>query len=327
MNSRRYPVLVVIVLVIGALILADRSSSNSVARDAVAGGALMPIASPPGAVSSAFFCAGGAATAGAVFDSTIVVANPGSTAASVVVTSYPAALASDADGTAAVATLAPVSKQVSVGARARAEVSLASLQTSPFAAAVVETNDADIAVERRVTSPSGGASSSPCASAPSDTWYFPTGTTTRDARELLAVFNPFPVDAVVDITFQTSDGFRKPGELQSLPVRGGQVRVLDISALAPRIEQLAATVSSPSGRVIVDRLQSFDGTDAHHPAGVAATVGAPAPASVWTFGEGEVSDGLNEVFTVMNPSGAPVQSQLEVSLDAPDTNGVVDPIP
>jgi hypothetical protein len=110
-------------------------------------------------------------------------------------------------------------------------------------------------------------------------------------------------------------------------VPGRQVRVLDISALAPRIEQLAATVTAPSGRVIVDRLQSFDGSDANHPAGVAATLGAPAPASVWTFGEGEVADGLNEVFTVMNPSSAPVQSQLEVSLDAPDTNGVVDPIP
>lgn len=327
MTTRRLPVLVVIVLAIGALILADRSSSNSVATDSVASDALMPVASPPGAVSSAFFCAGGAATAGAVFDSTIVIANPGESAVNVLVTSYPGALAGDVDGAAAVAKLKPVTKQISVGARARAEVALSSLQSSPFAAAVVETNDADLAVERRVTGPSGDASSSPCASAPSDKWYFPTGTTTRDARELLAVFNPFPVDAVVDITFQTSDGFRNPGELQGLPVQGGQLRVLDVSAVAPRIEQLAATVSSVAGRVIVDRLQSFDGSDPNHPAGIAATVGAPAAASVWTFGEGEVGDGLNEVFTVMNPTDVPANSQLEVMLDAPDTNGAVDPIP
>ena len=193
---------------------------------------------------------------------------------------------------------------------------------------MVETNDPDIAVERRVTSASGAAtSSSPCASAPSDTWYLPTGTTTRDARELLAVFNPFPVDAVVDVTFQTSDGFRTPGELQSLPVPGGQLRVLDISALVPRIEQLAATVFSRSGRVIVDRLQSFDGTDPNHPAGLAATLGAPGPAKVWTFAEGQVGDGLNEVFTVMNPSGETATAQLEVTLDDPATNGAVDPIP
>jgi hypothetical protein len=103
--------------------------------------------------------------------------------------------------------------------------------------------------------------------------------------------------------------------------------VLDISTLVPRIEQLSATVISRSGRVIVDRLQSFDGSDANHPSGLAATLGAPAPAKVWTFGEGDVADGLNEVFTVMNPSGETANAQLEVTLDDPATNGTVDPIP
>jgi hypothetical protein len=103
--------------------------------------------------------------------------------------------------------------------------------------------------------------------------------------------------------------------------------VLDISALAPRIEQLAATVFSASGRVIVDRLQSFDGSDPNHPSGVAATLGAPGPAKVWTFAEGQVGDGLNEVFTLMNPSSGTATAQLEVALDDPATNGAVDPIP
>ncbi|MEY2420471.1 MAG: hypothetical protein QOI95_538 [Acidimicrobiaceae bacterium] len=328
MKARRLPTLVVIVLAIVGLVLADRSSTTPGSSDSVATDALMPVASPPGAVSSAFFCAGGAATTGAVFDSTVLVANPGASPAEVLLTSFPAALAGDVDGAAAVAKLKPIAKNIIIAPRSRAEIHLADLQVSPFAAAVVETNDPDIAVERRVTSSSGGAtSSSPCASAPSDTWYIPTGTTTRDARELLAVFNPFPVDAVVNVTFQTSDGFRNPGELQSLPVPGGQLRVLDISALAPRIEQLAASVFSASGRVIVDRLQSFDGSDPIHPAGLAATLGAPGPANVWTFAEGEVGEGLNEVFTVMNPSDATAKAQLEVSLDDPGTNGAVDPIP
>jgi hypothetical protein len=241
---------------------------------------------------------------------------------------YPAALPSDAAGTAAVAALKPLTKQIAVGARARAEIRVLDLVKAPFAAAVVETNDPDIAVERRVYGADGvSLSSSPCASAPSDTWYFPTGTTTRDAQEVLAVFNPFPVDAVIDVTFQTSDGFRNPAELQSLPVPGGHLRVLDISTLVPRIEQLAATVVSLSGRVIVDRLQSFDGSDANHPAGLAATLGAPGPAKVWTFAEGDVADGLNEVYTLMNPSGGTANAQLEVTLDDPATNGTVDPIP
>ena len=193
MTARRLPALAVIVLAIAALVLTDRSSTTPVASDSVARDALMPVASRPDAVSSAFFCAGGAAKAGAAFDSTVVVANPGASAANVLVTAYPSALPSDADGTAAVAQLKPIAKEVAIGPHARAEVHLADLQSSPFAAAVVETNDPDIAVERRVASADGAeTSSSACASAPSDTWYFPTGTTTRDARELLAVFNPFP---------------------------------------------------------------------------------------------------------------------------------------
>src|SRR5947208_7265991 len=163
----------------------------------------MPVASPPGAVSSAFFCAGGAAVPGTAFDATVVIANPGATTVPVLLTSYPAALASDPHA-AAIAALKPVAKQVSVNPRSRAEVHLAALKQSPSAAAVVETNAPDIAVERRVTSADGSMTSTiACSSAPSDTWFFPTGTTTRDARELLAVFNPFPVDAVVDVSFHT----------------------------------------------------------------------------------------------------------------------------
>jgi hypothetical protein len=325
--ARRLPIIAVIVLALAALVIVDANTTHSSPEDTVAAKALMPMASPPDAVSSAFFCAGGAATSGAAFDSTIVIANPGPSAAPVLVTSYPTALPSDATGVAAVAALKPVTKQVSVGAHGRAEVHLADLQVSPFAAAVVETNDPDIAVEHRVTGTGGASSSSsPCASSPSDRWYFPTGTTTRDARELLAVFNPFAVDAVVDVAFQTSDGFRQPNDLQALPIPGGQVRILDISASVPRIEQLAATIVARAGRVIVDRLQAFDGSDANHPAGLAATLGAPTPAPVWTFGEGEVADGLNEVFTLLNPSDHPADAQMEIALDDPSTNGVVDPI-
>ncbi|HEV3225622.1 MAG TPA: DUF5719 family protein [Acidimicrobiales bacterium] len=328
MTARRIPILALIVVVIVALVMADRASTTHPPRQTAAAVALLPVASPSGAVSTAFYCAGGGATAGAVFDTTLVIANPGSTTANVEVTTYPAALPGDAAGVAAVTKLHPVTRPVAVGGRTRAEVHLADLQASPFAAALVETSDGDIAVERRVADGDGTiTSTSPCSSTPSDTWYLPTGTTTRDAHEVLALFNPFPVDAVVDITFQTSDGFRNPPELQSLPVPGGQLRLVDVSASAPRIEQLAATVVALSGRVVADRLQQFDGTDPKHPAGFASTAGAPKASSVWTFGEGQVGDGLREVFTIVNPSAQAAAVQLEAVLDDPASNGAVDPIP
>ena len=69
------------------------------------------------------------------------------------------------------------------------------------------------------------------------------------------------------------------------------------------------------------------GRDPNHPAGAAATLGAPQPAPLWTFAHGEVNDGIAETVTVMNPGNDPAQVQVEITLDDPDTNGVVDPIP
>lgn len=326
MTPRRLPIVAVVLLALLALVVADRTRSNDKAVNTEPIASLMPTASPPGAVSSAFFCTG-AATPGAFFNATLVVANPNATPATVLVTSYPGSMSGDAAGAAAAASLSRVSKTVAVAAQARSEIAFSDLQVSPFAALVAETNDPGIAVERRIVSPGGTTTStSPCASASSDRWFVPTGTTTRDAQELLAVFNPFPVDAVLDVTFQTSDGFRNPPELQALPVPGGQLRVLDISKSVPRLEQLSATVSSRSGRVIVERMQRFDGSDANHPAGQAITLGAPAPSQVWVFGDGEITDGFNETYTVVNPSDRTVSTQVQLTLEDPATNGTVDPI-
>jgi hypothetical protein len=239
---------------------------------------------------------------------------------------YPGAAPGDTAGEAAVAALKPVTKPVAVGPRTRVGVRLATVQQSPYAAALVETSDPDVAVEHTIVSKQG-VNTSPCASAPSSNWYLPTGTTTRDAREQLAIFNPFSADAVVDVTYQTNDGFRAPDGEQGLPITAGHLQIVDVTADVPRLEQLAAFVTARSGQVVVDRLQSFDGTDPNHPAGTAATLGAPQPASVWTFAHGSVSDSVRETITLVNPSDDQAQVQLEITLDDPATNGVVDPIP
>jgi hypothetical protein len=325
-KPHRLPVFVVIVLALGGLALAGHNETEQSRADVVANQALMPMTSSAGAVSSSFFCAGGTASPDGAFDSTIIIANPNADEITTTLTVYPAAAPGDANGQAAVATLKPVVKQVTVGPRTRTGVRLASVQQSPFAAALVETNDPGIAVEHTIVTKQG-VNASPCASAPSRTWYMPTGTTTRDAHELLAIFNPFAADAVVDVTYQTNDGFRSPGSEQGLPIMAGHVQIVDVTADVPRLEQLAAFVTARAGQVVVDRLQVFDGTDPNHPPGAAATLGAPQPAAVWSFPHGQASDTVRETFTVVNPGNEPAQAQLEVVLDDPATNGVVDPIP
>jgi hypothetical protein len=171
-----------------------------------------------------------------------------------------------------------------------------------------------------------GSATSPCSSGASSSWYFPVAVTTKDAAASISLFNPFPADAVVDVTFVTSDGFRAPPSLQGLPIPGRQLAVIDLAVDVPLLPQIASTVATRSGQVIADELQSFNGGDASHPAGVAVHAGAPYAAPVWNFPEGGVTDGLTETFTIMNPADQPLDMLLGVLLDNPQTNGQVDPI-
>ena len=330
MTARRLPLLVLIPAVLVALGLATRSHRADLAAPvATRGGsslaALQPTAAPASALSSTFYCAGGSATSGDQFEATVVVANPTSVALSGQVTVYAGALDTDAAGQQAVASLQPAVRPLNVAAHARAEFRLGEAQASPFAAALVEIYGGQVAVERRTYGPRG-LSVSACATAPSSSWYLPSGSTTKDARELLALFNPTPDSAIVDLAFITSDGFRAPPPYQGLVVPPRHVSVIDIAAAVGRHDEVATEVLSRSGRVVVDRLQSFDGSDANHPAGAAVTLAAPQPTTAWTFPEGLVTNGLNEVYTVLNPGDAPAAVELAIALDDPATNGEVDPI-
>ena len=77
--------------------------------------------------------------------------------------------------------------------------------TAEWVSALVEINNGTAAVEHTVSGPLG-ADVAPCSPAGSDHWYFADGSTTVDARELLFLFNPFPEDAIVDLSFSTEDG-------------------------------------------------------------------------------------------------------------------------
>ena len=330
MRARRLPIVVLVPLVVVALALAAGDHGADLAAPITPGGgdplgALIPTAAPGGALASTFYCAGGSA-AGDQFDATVVIANPGLRRARGAGhrlprrarrRTRPASNKSRRSSRSSATWPSPA-----VG---RAELRLGDVQASPFAAALVEVNGGNVAVERRTAGPSG-LSASPCTSTPSSSWYLPSGTTTKDARELLALFNPFPDSATVDLSFITSDGFRAPPPFQGLGVPAGHLVVLDVGTAAGRHEQVSTEVLARSGRLVVDRLQSFDGTDPNHPLGAAVTLAAAQPSTVAMFPEGLVSDGLDETFTILNPGEQAADVQLEIALDDPSTNGVVDPI-
>jgi hypothetical protein len=330
-NRARLPIFILVpVALLALVVLGDRDrerSSDTTTASASAEGAatLMPVAAPAGALTSTFFCPAGTAGPNGEADAFVLIANPGDQPLHATVTVYPGAIDGDQAAMQAVAALAPKATTVDVPARGRITVHLADVQASQYAAALVEVDGGGVAVEHRVTSKLG-SDGGPCASAPSATWYLPSGSDNPGARELLSLFNPFPDDAVVDVEFVTSDGSRIPDRLGNYVVPGGRLVLLDVNKESPLHEQVATSVTSVSGRLVVGRIQSFDGSDAKYPAGIAATLAAPQTALVWMFAEGQVAEGVGEVYTLYNPGEVAAEVDLEISLDDPDVNGTVDPI-
>lgn len=267
----------------------------------------MPIADRADVFASTWYCAAGTATEKGAANLTVVVANAEETKASGSITWYPV----DAK---------PVVTPLSIPATGSVSLNAIDAVTSPVVSAVVDVRGGGIAVEH-VVSGTRGASVAPCASDASPTWYFANGTTERDAEEVLALFNPFPDDAIVDITFATEEGREEPGALSGLPVAAGTTTLVNVHDNARRSAVVATSVVARSGRLIVDRIQSFNGDLERH--GVSLTLGAPELAAAWTFPLGFWTDGLTQHWHVFNPSDREAEVSLEI---IPEEGDPIEPI-
>jgi hypothetical protein len=299
-------VLVVLALLLAAGGLADRAGRD--ARRDPAGAVLGPQVPPATATSSTWFCTGAHARLDGQAVGTVVVANLANSQLAGTVTVVPDR------GT-------PRSVRIRIPAPGRVSVRLADVLTADNASALVEL-DGGAAVAELVTIGPQGDSVTPCASAASDTWYFAEGATTIDATEVLMVFNPFPEDALVDMSFATESGQVVPQALTGLVVEGRGMRAISVGDAVRREAVVSSTVTSRVGRLVVARLQLFDGTGSVPRRGVALTLGAPTTSSQWYFPEGYVGEGVTERIQVYNPTARESRIEIEVLLD----QGEADPV-
>ncbi|MGI9119156.1 MAG: DUF5719 family protein [Acidimicrobiales bacterium] len=304
MTSRRVPVVVILMAALVGLSLVD-VGDRPPPRFGTAAGFVMPVADPASSLSSTWFCAASGDGADGA-DLTVVLANQGDQARAGTVTWVPA------QGE-------PVVRPIQVGPRQGMSMGAADAVGAGAVSAVVELDGGDVGIEHAIGSGPGRALA-PCASAASDRWYLADGATTRDASQVLALFNPFPDDAIVDITFSTDQGRDEPEGLQGLPVRAGSTTRVDLGEFVRRRAVTATSVVARSGRLVVDRLQRFDGSDVR--AGTSLSLAAPAPGEVWTFPDGRYQEGLTERWHVYNPGEEDAVVIIEV---VPDSGEV--PIP
>ncbi len=262
---------------------------------------LAPLATSTEAGSSTWFCAGGTATPGGAADQAVVFSNPGEEPATGTVSVFP-------EG--GEATVVPIA----IAARTREALVLSTVVDAPHAAAIVELDRGGVVVEHEIRGP-GGWDSARCSSQSSPTWYFAWGRTVAPATFELALFNPYPGDAVVDITFDTEDGFASPPALEGFLVPARRLVVVDVTNAVTVRERVATMVVARTGRVVADRVQTMTGTDGTVVLDVSP--GATGPALVWRFADGRADAQTVERFAFLNPGEE--TAEIELSLNRPSS--------
>jgi len=298
-RTRRVPALAVLAAILVAGGVADRRAGPDATLSADAISSQVPVAAPASARSSAWYCPG-APVSGALGEGSVVVANAGGRRLTGTVTVFPDRGESRRTS-------------IAVGPSSRTSVRLADVVLSPFASALIELDGGEAVAEAVVTGTMGD-SVSPCASSPSDSWYFAEGVTTRDASEIVLALNPFPDDAVVDVVFSTEEGIVSPQALTGLLVRGQALTSINVGDFVQRRESVSISLVARTGRLVVGRVQTFDGSIGRK--GISVALGAAALGPVWYFPEGMVGDGQSERFHVYNPGRTEAQVEMSLALES-----------
>jgi hypothetical protein len=306
---------VLALLVVGGLI--DRASAPGTSAAATA--PPVPVAAPAAALASSWFCGGATDLAAGAVPADIVVVNAGPTEISGTATLIPS---QGSDVT--VALKVPPESQVGLQEAVSGG--------SPWIAAVVDLYGGNASVEQQVIAPSGHTSA-PCATSGSPTWYFASGATLVNEATTISLLNPYPGDAIVDLSVTTDQGVEQPADFQGMVVGAGQLLVVDLGSHLRRRQFIATTVAARVGRVVAWKTQVVSppapgapllgtpagqapGADPAAPVpGVSVTLGTPSPATRWWWPAGTAGDGVNEQYVIYNPGSATAQVELAITLE------------
>jgi hypothetical protein len=331
----RLPVIIGLVAVIMLFALVDRQRGTR-AAPATALVQAMPVAAPTTALSSSWFCAGAFGRPTGVADGQLVVAN--STTRPV---SGTATLVSS-QGTIAIV-------PVNVGPLDRTVLSESPVvppnppSGSPapapsFVGAIVTLNGGGAAVEQ-VISGDQGLTATPCGTSGSDHWYFADGTTQEGASLVVSLLNPYPEDAIADLSFTTEQGVEAPNDFQGIVVPAGGIAGVDVGSHLRRRDQVATTVSTRAGRVVAWKTMAIKAPSAISQAatqlsgltaagvqpsrapGLTLVLGTLSAGTTWWWPDGVAADGVIERYQIYNPG----QKEADVSLGLALDQGSADP--
>jgi hypothetical protein len=284
--------LVVLVLVVAAVV-------TDVGGEAPTATAIGPRLDAVGATTT-WYCAEGTANPGGRANEQVLVGNVDRAPTHVTIT-----VDSGSD-------VPPVSRALTVDPGAVVRVPVSSIAPVAAPGVVVETDGGRAVVEHRLDR-AGDSALGPCAREPAATARFAAGTTSKGAELWLALFNPFPDDAIVDVAAITDGGPRAPGRLQGIVVPHLSRVSVPIHDAIQRVDTVSTQVTTRRGRVVVEQSEYLDGSDGRR--GLALSLGRDA-ARVWQFPINLMGSGRQERLVLANPSGRDATVTLSVALEA-----------
>ena len=150
------------------------------------------------------------------------------------------------------------------------------------------------------TAPVGGATAAQCARSASPRWFFAGGSAGLDFDERILLYNPFPDEAVVRLSFFTPQGQETKASFEEVPVPAGEFEAVQINEAIRVRKAVSVAVEARRGRVVAWK-EVFARPD-DRPRGVQGTLGANATATSWYFPDGAIGPGADQRLSVLNPT-------------------------
>jgi hypothetical protein len=158
-----------------------------------------------------------------------------------------------------------------------------------------------------------------CSSVAGTRWYFAEGSSDLGYDERLILYNPFPDEAVVHVSFITPQGKETKANLTDQAVPSGATSVLRLNRFVLKEPLLSVEVDAIRGRVVAWR--SLRAHAAKRPHGQQFSLGATNSNIEWFLPDGQIGAGYDERIALLNPN----DKAARVSISLLSTKRTVQP--
>ena len=140
---------------------------------------------------------------------------------------------------------------------------------------------------------------------------------------MIFLFNPYPDNAVVDISFAADGRTRRPEAYNGLVVPPNSLLPIDLTSVVTLSETISARITSRTGRIVAERLVVLG--DELSPKGLSTEIGSPSLNNLWVFPGGFTSERLTSL-VMFNPSESEI-AEIDIEIIPDILNyGYVEPL-